>query len=208
MALHDEIDETISGVLIMKQPELELILIPYLRYKCRAQRIVIAIEKGFAVEFLELSTIYLNRDLEKLELFPLLSKVDVDIINLSSGGKQFCDMRKANIISCPRCYCFTTVTDKQIIQCMGCFEEPLQERITGEWTLKNIKEYACPFIPAPAKELTFVQQSKTIVYETFFNTPFYDELSSLDIGQRVWLTGWIDKVTLEPARYFIYVKPL
>jgi hypothetical protein len=201
-----DVQETVSGILIMNQPELKTSLIPYIRQSCRAQRIVVAIEKGFGLEFVTL-TAYPDKEVEKVKSFPLLSAVNVEMLYTSSGGQRFCDISKANMISCPLCHCFTDITEE--IQCMGCFRKPLLTRITGLWILQSVEEYKYCFTPLGliGRELTFVQGSKILIYQTWYETPFFNLLYDLVIGQQVGLSGWMDAVTLEPARYFVNVLP-
>jgi len=203
-----DVQETVSGILIMNQPELKTSLIPYIRQSCRAQRIVVAIEKGFGLEFVTL-TAYLDKEVEKVKSFPLFSVVNVEMLHTSSGGQRFCDISKANMISCPKCYCFTFITNEEIIQCMGCFRKPLLARITGLWILQSVEEYKYCFTPLGliGKELTLVQGSKILIYQTWYETPFFNLLYDLVIGQQVGLSGWMDSVSLVPARYFINVSP-
>ena len=199
------VQEKMYGVLIMNQPEIDL---SSLRTKQGRYRIVVGVERGYGAEFLNL-TVHHERQVKKLEGLPLLAKVVVDIIHTSNDEQFLSNIAEIDMTACPKCQCFIPITNEPIIRCNGCFNKPLQERISGKWILKSIKDYKCPWIPLglAGRELTFEQGSKSCVYETWFETPFFNELKALKIEQCVGLFGWFDIDTVKPAKYFVNVVP-
>ena len=198
-------EETIHGVLVMNQPD--LFYVPYIRKKYKGYRIVVAIEKGYDTVFLHLTAYPKNEcDVEKLAFFPLLSEVAVDVTHIP-GRTLLSDINKTDLTSCSKCCYFTPVTYHPVTPCVGCDKIPLKERISGVWILKYIKEYTLPQ-GLTGKKLTFEQPLKIMIYKTWLETPFFEVLSTLKIGQSVRLDGWIEVNTLKPPRYFTNVVPI
>ena len=197
--------KTACGNLIMNQ--VSVVHVPYSRRSCRGLYAVVATETGHGLTFLNI-ILYIEKDVVKMESFPLHSMVAVDYILTPNGRKKFVNISKATMTTCSKCYCFTP-TDEQVTH--QCVKETKQERIGGVWLLKSFHDYKmqCPWIPDgfSGRRVTFEQHFKTMVYESYFETPFFDELSTLKIGQSVLLSGWMDTATLKPARYFTNVVP-
>ena len=199
------LNKTVCGILIMNQEG--AVHVPYSSRNCRGLYAVVATETGHGLVFLNV-TVDTEKDVEKLKSLPLHSMVAVDYILTPNGRKKFVKISISSMLTCPDCYCFTP-TDEQVTH--QCDKEPKQERIIGVWVFKTFHDYKiqCPWIPDgfSGRKVIFEQHLKTMVYESYFETPFFDELSTLKIGQSVVLSGWMDTVTLKPARYFTNVAP-
>lgn len=116
------------------------------------------------------------------------------------------DMEEIDTSDCLRCGGFTPFRNKQQMECEWCFGGPEKVRVDGVYKVVSsaIKKYAFSFGISIGLYEENVQTAEQglLVTLVFERNPMYEELKSLEIGDKKIVKGWITEEKDDGVKYF------